>query len=82
MSNGEKCRRTVTFTNGCRMTSAIAMMACVFVGCAAPRSASIHNGSPGEASAVKVAGIVLKWVKGDKEANWRRAEPLIREAAA
>ena len=30
---------------------------------------------------VKVAGIVLKWVRGDKEANFRRAEPLIREAA-
>ncbi len=82
MSNGAKRLRTATFTNGCRMTSAIAMMACVFVGCAAPRSASVHNGSPSEASAVKVAGIVLKWVKGDKEANWRRAEPLIREAAA
>jgi predicted amidohydrolase len=29
-----------------------------------------------------VAGIVLKWIHGDKEANWRRAEPMIREAAA
>ena len=31
---------------------------------------------------VRVAGIVLKWLRGDKEANYRRAEPLIREAAA
>ncbi len=31
--------------------------------------------------AVRVAGIVLKWVRGDKEANYRRAEPMIREAA-
>jgi predicted amidohydrolase len=30
---------------------------------------------------VRVAGIVLKWVRGDKAANYRRAEPLIREAA-
>ncbi len=30
---------------------------------------------------VRVAGIVLKWVRGDKEANVRRAEPLIRAAA-
>lgn len=30
---------------------------------------------------VLVAGIVLKWIRGDKEANWRRAEPMIREAA-
>lgn len=34
------------------------------------------------APTVKVAGIVLKWVRGDKEANFRRVEPLIREAAA
>ena len=30
---------------------------------------------------VHVAGIVLKWVRGDKEANYRRIEPMIREAA-
>jgi predicted amidohydrolase len=31
---------------------------------------------------VRVAGIVLKWIRGDKEANFRRAQPLIRQAAA
>lgn len=36
------------------------------------------NPTPGK---VRVAGIVLKWVREDKEANYRRAEPLIREAA-
>jgi predicted amidohydrolase len=30
---------------------------------------------------LRVAGIVLKWVRTDREANFRRAEPLIREAA-
>lgn len=30
---------------------------------------------------VRVAGIVLKWIRGDKEANYRRVEPMIREAA-
>jgi predicted amidohydrolase/lysophospholipase L1-like esterase len=30
---------------------------------------------------VRAAGLVLKWVRGDKEANFRRAEPLVREAA-
>src|ERR1700752_4320050 len=30
---------------------------------------------------VKAAGIVLKWVRADKEANYRRIEPLVREAA-
>ncbi len=33
------------------------------------------------AKSVRVAGIVLKWIRGDKEANYRRAEPMIREAA-
>lgn len=33
-------------------------------------------------SSVRVAGIVLKWIRGDKEANFRRAEPMIREASA
>src|SRR5947207_2863052 len=31
---------------------------------------------------IHVAGIVLKWLRGDKEANYRRIEPMIREAAA
>jgi predicted amidohydrolase len=31
---------------------------------------------------VRIAGIVLKWLRGDKEANYRRIEPLLREAAA
>jgi len=31
---------------------------------------------------VRVAGIVLKWIRADKEANYRRIEPMIREAAA
>src|SRR6266540_2702860 len=31
---------------------------------------------------VRVAGIVLKWVRTDREANYRRLEPLVREAAA
>ena len=32
-------------------------------------------------SSVRVAGIVLKWIRTDKEANYRRVEPMIREAA-
>jgi predicted amidohydrolase len=35
----------------------------------------------GKQETTRVAGIVLKWVRGDKEENWKRAEPLIREAA-
>src|ERR1700704_1807630 len=45
-------------------------------------------GAPGSIAAsandstVRCAGIVLKWFRGDKEANYRRVEPMIREAAA
>ncbi|MBM3335683.1 carbon-nitrogen hydrolase family protein, partial [Candidatus Sumerlaeota bacterium] len=35
-----------------------------------------------KAPTVRVAGIVLKWLRCDKEANHRRIEPLIRQAAA
>ena len=31
---------------------------------------------------VRIAGIVLKWIRGNKEANFRRIEPMIRQAAA
>jgi predicted amidohydrolase len=37
--------------------------------------------APAQPATVRVAGVVLKWVRGDREANYRRAEPLIREAA-
>jgi predicted amidohydrolase len=30
---------------------------------------------------VKVAGVLLKWIRGDKAANYRRVEPMIRAAA-
>lgn len=31
-------------------------------------------------STVRVAGIVLKWIRADKERNYQRIEPMIREA--
>jgi N-carbamoylputrescine amidase len=37
---------------------------------------------PAKPGTIRVAGIVLKWIRGDKEANYRRAELMIREAAA
>ena len=37
---------------------------------------------PPKPQTIRVAGIVLKWLRGDKAGNYRRAEPLIREAAA
>ena len=44
-----------------------------------PAGPSTGASKPG---AVRVAGIVLKWVRTDKEANFRRAEKMIRQAAA
>jgi predicted amidohydrolase len=44
---------------------------------------ALHAAPPaGPPSSVRVAGIVLKWIRGDKAANFRRVEPRIREAAA
>ena len=31
---------------------------------------------------LRVAGIVLKWIRGDREANYARLGPLVRSAAA
>lgn len=31
---------------------------------------------------VRIGGVVLKWLRADKEANYRRGAKLIREAAA
>ena len=36
----------------------------------------------GPPHSVRVAGIVLKWIRSDKAGNFRRVEPKIREAAA
>ena len=37
---------------------------------------------PLKSDSVRVAGIVLKWLRTDKAANFRRAEPMIHQAAA
>jgi predicted amidohydrolase len=37
--------------------------------------------SAGATPTIRVAGIVLKWIRGDRDANFRRVEPLIRQAA-
>ena len=40
------------------------------------------DASPAPAGEVRIAGIVLKWLRCDKDANLERGEKLIREAAA
>jgi beta-ureidopropionase len=45
-------------------------------------AASAPADKPADGKTVRVAGIVLKWIRGDKDANFRRLEPLLRRAAA
>ena len=45
-----------------------------------PSNTSVRG--EGAKPSVRFAGIVLKWVRGDREANMRRLVPLVREAAA
>jgi predicted amidohydrolase len=40
------------------------------------------SAAPSAPPTVKVAGIVLKWIRQNKAGNMRRVEPLIRQAAA
>ena len=48
-----------------------------------PRASGAEPQPPTPAAqTTRIAGIVLKWLRGDKAANYRRAEPLIRDAAA
>lgn len=56
------------------------LFALAALGCMPGLTAEVAaQGPPGD---VVVAGLVLRWVRGDKEANYRRLEPMIREAAA
>src|SRR5687768_13638985 len=63
------------------LTELVAVVAPV-LGLWAGSAAGAAEPGPAGAGTVKVAGIVLKWVRGDKEANFRRLEPMVREAAA
>ena len=47
-----------------------------------PNSTAADRSTGNPSDRVRIAGIVLKWIRGDKEANFRRAEPMIRKAAA
>lgn len=49
--------------------------------CRGDEPSPTSNASSADSQTVRVAGIVLKWIRGDKEANFRRAEPLIRQAS-
>lgn len=59
------------------VTTALLLLATTGVAAELP-----DGGSSRKREQVRIAGIVLKWIRADKEANLRRAEALIREAAA
>ena len=46
-----------------------------------PPPAVSEPAGPPPAGTVRVAGIVLKWLRTDKQRNYARAEPMIRQAA-
>jgi len=70
----------------CHLPSAVCAALALAVVCQSARAAD--KPAQGDTSAgapvrtVRVAGIVLKWIRGDKDANLRRVEPMIRAAAA
>jgi len=47
-----------------------------------PAWAAMPDGELQARKEVRIAGVVLKWIRMEKDANLRRAEALIREAAA
>jgi predicted amidohydrolase len=53
-------------------------LATLVIGCLICSNAQAE---PQSNATVRVAGIVLKWIRSDKEANLRRLEPMVREAA-
>lgn len=58
------------------------ILACLMVGSPLSQAEDKPAGDRQAPKVIRVAGIVLKWIRGDKEQNYRRAEPMIREAAA
>jgi len=57
-----------------------ALLAIALAGPVAADQADRSGGAP-TGNSVRVAGIVLRWIPGDRAANYERAERLIREAA-
>jgi len=62
--------------------STVALLVAGFARANAAESVAPSGSRSEQPTTVRVAGIVLKWIRADKEANFRRAEPMIREAAA
>ena len=64
------------------VTLSLSLLVPTVVAAGAPAWAAMPDGDSHTRQHVRIAGIVLKWIRTDKEANLRRAEAMIREAAA
>lgn len=62
-----------------RIQSILAVFSLLLSVCSIERMPTMRHA---KVKTVRVAGLVLKWIRGDKETNYRRVEPMIREAAA
>jgi predicted amidohydrolase len=66
----------------CRVTTPPFLITCLLSLAALAIETENPSQRPAKPGTVRVAGIVLKWLRGDKETNYARIEPLIREAAS
>lgn len=62
----------------CALFNRLLLPGVLLVGISACPAPAAETNAP---ATVRVAGIVLKWLRTDKDANLRRVEPMIREAA-
>jgi predicted amidohydrolase len=73
--------------SGCSTAQILCAIALLLIATVAQAAVKTTKGARSESLSehqekrVRVAGIVLKWLRTDKEANYRRAEKLITEAA-
>lgn len=44
-------------------------------------ASDLEGAHPSSPDSLRIAGVVLKWIRADREANFARLEPLVREAA-
>ncbi len=64
------------------MAAAVIVFAAASGVWAQPPSEASDESNTAQPETVRIAGVVLKWLRTDKQANYRRGEKMIREAAA
>lgn len=66
---------------GCGKTAGLGLLAALALAAGQTWQATSVRAQPAVGRTVRVAGIVLKWVRDDREANYRRLEGQVLEAA-